>query len=377
MWWCRNVCNGCNVRRALSAKALCGKTLRLIIVQSVATPQMQNPSISFLICTRNRSETVKSCVLKLLEENRDDFEVIVRDNCSDDNTLQLLNEIIDKRLTVVSASTNQGTLTFHEITKIATGDIITWLSDEDDFIFREVDWVLELFRNNSGCNVAVSSIVVGRGRRLEFPDAIIADEALAHRTVLSFSGCGGVFIRRAALPRAHCFEINSFETAYALWNHYPVSFCASRCLTEQLCTTSRVFVVQARSGQTTHNWSQENDTKHKQCPHYYPESVLDRLTSNIINIVHKDLSIWAKARITALLIKQYSMQTRTFLDAGFVDLLRDNYSESQVQQYIDLVKKSGLESEAGCLLWFVKTLSRLPQKLLETRSRWRQALGRT
>jgi glycosyltransferase involved in cell wall biosynthesis len=80
---------------------------------------MTNPvAISFLVCTRNRASIVYDCVRNLLASRRDDFEVIVRDNCSSDDTLKRLEEIDDPRLKVYVAPENQGTRTFYEISRL-------------------------------------------------------------------------------------------------------------------------------------------------------------------------------------------------------------------------------------------------------------------
>ena len=122
------------------------------------------PAISFLLCTRNRSETARGCVLHLLGSSRMDIEVIVRDNCSTDDTVESLRAIKDDRLKIHVAPENQGTINFFEISKLASGDIVTWLSDEDDFQFTELDYVLSRFRTTppaTSCSAASPSAQTG------------------------------------------------------------------------------------------------------------------------------------------------------------------------------------------------------------------------
>src|SRR3954471_18175541 len=115
-------------------------------------------TISFLLCTRNRAETALGCVRHLLASPRRDIEVIVRDNCSSDGTVELLSAIVDDRLQIHVAPENQGTINFFEIAKLARGEIVTWLSDEDDFQFAELDSILSCFAENPDCNVMLGSI---------------------------------------------------------------------------------------------------------------------------------------------------------------------------------------------------------------------------
>ena len=53
--------------------------------------------LSICIPTFNRAEIVYRTVKKCLEYNSDKIEVVVSDNCSDDNTEELLMKIDDKR----------------------------------------------------------------------------------------------------------------------------------------------------------------------------------------------------------------------------------------------------------------------------------------
>src|SRR5688572_26764241 len=111
------------------------------------------PAITFLLCTRNRSETARGCVLHLLGSPRRDIEVIVRDNCSSDDTVESLRRIEDDRLKIHVAPEDQATINFFEISKLASGNVVTWVSDEDDFQFAELDYILSCFTDNPECNV--------------------------------------------------------------------------------------------------------------------------------------------------------------------------------------------------------------------------------
>src|ERR1700754_1966435 len=133
------------------------------------------PAISFLLCTRNRSATARGCVLHLLGSPREDIEVIVRDNGSTDDTVESLRAIEDDRLKIHVAPENQGTINFFEISKLAGGDIVTWLSDEDDFQFAELDYVLSRFTDHPDCNVMFGSIAVGANGHVNFADEVVAD----------------------------------------------------------------------------------------------------------------------------------------------------------------------------------------------------------
>jgi glycosyltransferase involved in cell wall biosynthesis len=310
----------------------------------------------------------RECVRRLLSSPREDIEVVVRDNCSTDKTLELLRTIEDPRLKVYAASENQGTISFFEIAKLASGRIVTWLSDEDDFQFEHLDAVFASFDGNASCNVLFGSILVGAAQRVTYADETITDPVRACVTALSFSGCGGLFVRRSVLPAAHSLRVRDQDDAYALWNFYPVGFFASRCVSGSLITTSRVVAVQSRHARTTNNWSGLETRP----PHYYPESVFDRLASNLVNAYLKPLPARVKAALLLRLIRLFRLHTTWYADPRAHALLRENYPAETVQHFLDHVRALRLGHPLGRFLWAHGRTLVLPAKFLRTLGRWRQ-----
>ena len=336
------------------------------------------PAITFLVCTRNRAEVVGECVRHLLTSPREDIEVIVRDNCSTDNTLELLRAIEDNRLKIDVAPEDQGTLSFFEISKLATGNVVTWVSDEDEFQSRELEFVLATFENDANCNVMLGGIVVGApGRRVVFADETITDPVRACMTALSFSGCGGVFIRRSALAVPHSLNVRNLDDGYALWNYYPVGFLASRCVTRSLTTTSRVVVIQTRFAQTTNNWSKvasRASPSKDRTPHYYPESEVDRLSTNLVSVYLRALPALARFMLAYRLIRSFFSQSARYSDPALHDLLRENYSDETVQTYLNHIRATRLGHPIGRMLWSHQQMLTLPARFRQTLKHWR-ALG--
>jgi glycosyltransferase involved in cell wall biosynthesis len=330
------------------------------------------PAISFLLCTRNRSETAQGCVRQLLASSRTDIEVVVRDNCSDDDTVQSLSAIEDDRLKLHVAPENQGTINFFEIAKLASGDIVTWLSDEDDFQFAELDYLLSRFADNPECNVMFGSIAVGANGHVTFADEVIADPVRSLLTTLAFSGCGGVFVRRSALAAASSLEVRDQDDAYALWNYYPVGFLASRSLTRSMMTTSRVVVSQTRFARTTNNWSLTTPGGGRRVPHYYPESVSERLASNLVNARLRALPARTRWELSRELVRRFRLSSAIYADPAFHALLRENYPAETVQGYLDHVRRLRLDRPLGRFIWSYASVLRTPVQYLRTLRHWRR-----
>ena len=62
--------------------------------------------VSVIIICKNEADNISGCIAGILQQDYPDFELIVVDDYSSDNTLEILRKIDDKRLTVLQAIEN-------------------------------------------------------------------------------------------------------------------------------------------------------------------------------------------------------------------------------------------------------------------------------
>lgn len=88
--------------------------------------------LSFCIPTYNRIESVRRLVLDILSSNDTNIEVVVLDNGSTDNTLEVLGGISDDRLKIYSNGSNRGAL-FNMVNVLnkGHGDYLVYCTDQD------------------------------------------------------------------------------------------------------------------------------------------------------------------------------------------------------------------------------------------------------
>lgn len=104
---------------------------------------------SIVIPTRNRAEYLSYAIQSVLESSRSDIELIVSNNFSTDETAEILSQIGDPRLRVISPSVSLPMAGHYEfaITQ-ATGEWITILGDDDavlPYIFERLDKYTEQY----------------------------------------------------------------------------------------------------------------------------------------------------------------------------------------------------------------------------------------
>ena len=108
---------------------------------------MTKPKISFCIPTYNRAERVYECVSHILSYKGNDIEVVVSNNASEDNTLELLGTISDSRLRVISNGENIAALNWPLALSRASGEWAALVSDEDVVIIDNIPYYIENFLN--------------------------------------------------------------------------------------------------------------------------------------------------------------------------------------------------------------------------------------
>jgi glycosyltransferase involved in cell wall biosynthesis len=90
------------------------------------------PTFSVVIPTRNRAQLLAACVSSVLAQSTDDFEIVVSDNFSGDNTEAVARGFKDPRVRYVRT---RESLRFNESWEFAAsqarGDYLMWLGDED------------------------------------------------------------------------------------------------------------------------------------------------------------------------------------------------------------------------------------------------------
>lgn len=91
------------------------------------------PTVSVILITYNRSEMLKKAIQSVLEQTYHDFELIIIDDCSTDNTLDVVREFKDKRIRYERLDKNSGgSLNPHQRGfELATGEYIAHLDDDD------------------------------------------------------------------------------------------------------------------------------------------------------------------------------------------------------------------------------------------------------
>ena len=102
------------------------------------------PLLSILVPSYNDRTYVGQCITSLLDSNRTDFEIIISDDCSDKETLEILDQFSDDRLTLVKSDVRLGAINnWKKCLSMAQGRWVHFVASDDYYAENTVDSILD------------------------------------------------------------------------------------------------------------------------------------------------------------------------------------------------------------------------------------------
>jgi len=93
---------------------------------------MKSPYFSVVVFTYNRASLLRDCITSILSQSFSDFELVISDNCSDDNTEEVSRSFGDERIRYFRNESNLGLRGNLEAgTSHALGEIVFLMGDDD------------------------------------------------------------------------------------------------------------------------------------------------------------------------------------------------------------------------------------------------------
>lgn len=117
------------------------------------------PLFSVVIPTFNRAHRLKDALQSVMAQNHDDYEIVVSDNCSSDNTRDIVESFSNQRLRYVRPDSY---LRMHDhwefARKHAQGDYLLFLADDDCLVENALSALATVIREQSPPMVGCRSI---------------------------------------------------------------------------------------------------------------------------------------------------------------------------------------------------------------------------
>jgi glycosyltransferase involved in cell wall biosynthesis len=116
-------------------------------------------TLSIIIPTYNRCDQLEKCLKSILISDDQDFEVVICDNASTDNTIKFLNKIQDKRVIVLQNQKNIGAdRNLKKLVLSAHGEYIFIITDDSFLSEKSIPDLKKIIAEHAGVGVIISCL---------------------------------------------------------------------------------------------------------------------------------------------------------------------------------------------------------------------------
>ena len=176
--------------------------------------------VSVILPVYNAEKYLRDTILSVLEQTYQNFELIIVDDCSKDNSLRIIYECAakDSRIKVLRNETNQGAAACrNRCIQEATGSYIAFLDSDDLWTSQKLESQIELLtRTEAQFTYAAYDFMDENGNPILKPhfisDSLDFEMILRENSVLCSTVCAD-----ASLLKAHPFRCEYYHEDYVLW----------------------------------------------------------------------------------------------------------------------------------------------------------------
>ena len=178
---------------------------------------MNNPKVSICIPVYNAEKTISTTIQSVLDQTFQDWQLIIVDNCSTDQTVEVIKSFTDKRIQLFQNETNCGMVNnWNKCLEKADADYIQLLCADDLLENQCIEIKYKFLSEQENC-VAVSggTFIINEGNKVIFKrrhfsrDCIINGNKIiktSFRTKNIFGEPSNVMFKRAAMQKAGVFS---------------------------------------------------------------------------------------------------------------------------------------------------------------------------
>ena len=170
--------------------------------------------VSVIIPTYNGSNTILRAINSVLNQTYSNLELIIVDDCSKDNTFEVIKSVGDKRVKVLRHKKNRGGSAARNTgIKEAKGEYIAFLDDDDEWLSEKVEKQVEYLKNkeSSLCKGVVCSYMILSGKKwrtvIQTKEGDLREDIFLMRLSLAAGSC--LMVRKEIFN-----DIGMFDESY-------------------------------------------------------------------------------------------------------------------------------------------------------------------
>lgn len=210
-----------------------------------------NPLLSIIIPTYNRAHLIEHTLKSVLNQSCSDFEVIIVDDGSTDNTEEVVKPHLNDRVSYVKIPNSERGAARNKGTQLAEGTYVNWFDSDDEMLPHHVAEIKQLALNNS--NPEVITLFYSFKDRVSGKITPIRNDYSGKKNTKhyliegNYLACNPVIVRRDIALKNPFIEDRDLSASedYELWLRLlaQFNFCQSTSITSYLIQHDERSVV--------------------------------------------------------------------------------------------------------------------------------------
>jgi len=186
------------------------------------------PKVSVIIPTHNRADLIHSTISSVLNQTFQDFEIIVVDDASKDNTPEVVSSFDDGRIKYIRNEINKGDAVARNVGVINSSyEYVAFLDDDDEWVPEKLEKQVNLMENSPqevGC-VHTGALSIDKVNKKELEIKASGKRGDLFDEMLM----GNYIITSSLLSRKACFErVGLFDESIPYCSDYDMWIRISR-----------------------------------------------------------------------------------------------------------------------------------------------------
>jgi glycosyltransferase involved in cell wall biosynthesis len=188
------------------------------------------PRVSVIIPTHNRAEFLEKAIHSVLNQSYTDFEILVCDDASSDDTRKVVEAISDERIRFIRYEQNRGVIRVrNEAISNSSGDYIAFLDDDDEWLPTKLEKQIAILGDSTnklgGVYTGVYSIDTQLGRIVKTSIPKYSGDILNELLMDNFITTSSVIIKKYCFERVGLFD-PEYKSAsdYDMWIRIAAEF---------------------------------------------------------------------------------------------------------------------------------------------------------
>lgn len=196
---------------------------------SVSGSSMRQPTVSFIVLCYKLAHLLPECVKSILSQTYGDFELLIMDDCSPDDTEEVAKAFRDSRVKYVRNRENLGVLgNQNEGVRLSRGKYV-WIISADDYLRQP--YILQLYVRLMEAHPHVgytfcSGVGVRQGQEtgvLKYSKYRSRDLIVKGHVFLETLLYGNIVLAASAMARRECYEKISLFPVEMTWAGAPLN----------------------------------------------------------------------------------------------------------------------------------------------------------